>query len=174
MENYVTEKVKALIGFETHATAWDAIERGAIRRFAQAIMDDDRIYWDDEYVKKTKYGTIVTPPLYLLYAFRQPPGTEDPLNEAIKDPNYHGSAFLPRFGLPEIPIPFKRFLNGGNDVEFFAYAKLGDRVSAKSRILDIYQKQGRSGPMVFIEMENIMTDQDSKILLINHTIEIRR
>ena len=57
-ETYITEEVRALIGKESEPiTAFHAVESSEVRRFIQAIMDDDPIYWDAEYAKKTKYGT---------------------------------------------------------------------------------------------------------------------
>jgi len=172
--NYITPEVKALIGASAEMHAWDEVERGALRRFVQAVMDVDPIYWDDEYAAATKYGGVVAPPLYPLYGFRYPPNMPDALEGALTDPHYHGSSFLPRFGLPDVPVPLYRILNGGNDIEFFALARPGDRLTAVSTIEDIYQKSGRSGVMVFVCMKFVITNQRGEVLLINRQRSIRR
>jgi acyl dehydratase len=171
--NYVTPEVRALIGAEAEMTAWDAVERGAVRRFVQAIMDPDPVYWDDRAAGETRYGGVVAPPFYPLYNFRYPPTLPDPLQEACTDPHFHGGSFLPRFGLPDVPGPERR-LNGGNEIEFFALARPGDRLTAKSSIEDIFQKTGRSGPMVFVKMRIAISNQDGQVLLINRQTSIRR
>ncbi len=174
MENYVTPELQALIGKEFSMDAWDAVERSAIRRFVQAVMDPDPVYWDDAAGVERGYGGTVAPPMFPFYGFRCPPNYPDPLNEAIKDAHFHGSSFLPRFGLPEPPIPLKRLLNGGNDLEFIADARAGDRLRAKSKIEDIYQREGRSGPLVFVKMNITISNQDGQVLMINRQTEIRR
>ncbi len=172
--DYITPEIKALIGTEAEMEAWDEVERGAIRRFVQAVMDPDPVYWDDAYAATTRYGGVVAPPMYPMYAFRFPPNAPDPLDAAVHDPHYHGGSFMPRFGLPEPPVPLHRVLNGGNDVECLALARPGDRLRAKSMIEDIYQKNGRSGPMVFIRMKIVISNQNGQVLLINRQTSIRR
>ena len=64
-ESLITDEIRALIGVEgPEITMSEPVERGALRRFVQAIMDDDRIYWDEEYAKNTRYGGVVAPPLF--------------------------------------------------------------------------------------------------------------
>jgi acyl dehydratase len=170
----ITDEVRALIGTRCQTTNWDLVERSEVRRFAQAIMDPDPIYWDDEEARRRGYPGVVAPPLFPLYAFRFPPYSQDALAAAALDDNFHGAAFLPRFGLPDIPVPQKGLLNGGNDIEFFRYACIGDRLSAESELLDIYEKTGSSGQMVFVEMSMVFSNQNGEVLLRNKQIEIRR
>jgi len=171
--NYVTPEVRKLIGAEAEIESWDTVERGAIRRFVQAIMDPDPVYWDDAYAAETPYGGVVAPPFFPFYGFRYPAYEADVLAPALTDPHYHGGSFLPRFGLPDVPGPERR-LNGGNEIEFFAYAKPGDRLRARSRLDDIFQKTGRSGAMLFVKMNITVINQDDQILLINRQTSIRR
>lgn len=174
MENYIAPEVKALVGKEHTMHAWDAVERSAIRRFVQAVMDTDPIYWDDAAGIERGYGGTVAPPMFPFYGFRCPPNYPDPLTPAISDPTFHGSSFLPRFGLPEPNIPLKRLLNGGSDLEFFALARPGDHLTATSSIEDVYQKEGRKGMMVFVKMKITISNQNNQVLMILHQTEIRR
>src|SRR5262245_37994002 len=142
MVEYVTDEVRALIGVEsTPVPAADPVERGAIRRHAQATMDDDPLYWDDDYASRTRYGGVVAPPLFPLHAIRRAPGTPDPLDEALADPDYDGAGqgIAARLGLPPLPLGLKRMLNGGNDVEVRSLARPGERIVARSRYRDVYQ-----------------------------------
>lgn len=173
-ENFITPEIKALIGSEAEVSSWDEVERGAVRRFVQAVMDPDPIYWDDDMAEQTRYGGVVAPYLFPLYAFRNPPSLSDPLDDAIGNAHYHGGSFMPRFGLPEIPVPLQRVLNGGNEIEFLSLARPGDRLTAKARIEDIVQKQGRQGPMLFIRMKISILNQHGETLLINRQTSIRR
>ena len=164
--NYVTDEVKKLIGYQTDwVDACDDVERGAIRRFHQAVMDNDATYWDDKVAAGTKYGGVVAPPLFPLHAHRRPPGTPDPLDRVSGDPDFDGVTRDFGLGLPPIPIPLPRLLNGGNQVEVYQLARPGDRIRAKSKYVDIYQKEGRSGTLVFILVETIYGNQKGETLL---------
>ena len=56
-------------------TAALPLEQDTLRRFVQAIMDDDPVYYDEEAASASKYGAIAAPPLYPLHAFRRANGT---------------------------------------------------------------------------------------------------
>jgi acyl dehydratase len=175
-ETYITPEVKALIGMEGEPqTCWEPVERSEIRRFAQAVMDDDPIFWNDDYAKNTRYHGVVAPPLFPLFAHRRPPGTPDPLAEAATNPDFDGFAGLLTTGLPPVPLPqLPRLLNGGNEVEFYQLPKLGDRITARAKYLDIYEKTGRSGKMVFIVIETRYTNQRYELLMVSRVTLIRR
>lgn len=155
MTAYVTDEVQALVGVRGDVvTAPEPVDRSSVRRFAQAIMDPDPLYWDESYAAATPYGRIMAPPLYPLHASRRAGGTPDPLAVAAEDPDYDGAGdVLPRLGLPAIPIPQKRLLNGGNSVRVTALAGIGDLIQAQSTISAIEQKEGRSGTLIVVEVE---------------------
>lgn len=164
--NYITDQVKQLIGRETDwVEACDPVEQGAIRRFHQAVMDDDPIFWSQAEAAATRYRGIVAPPLFPLHAFRRPPGTPDPLSRVAGDPDFDGVTRDFGLGLPPVPVPLPRLLNGGNQVEVYQLARLGDRVRAKSKYVDIYQKDGKSGVLVFILVETVYANQKGEPLM---------
>src|SRR5690349_2449501 len=113
MRNYITDEVKALIGLESEwEESCDPVERGQIRRHAQAIMDPDPAYWDDEYAKSTVAGEVTAPPLFPLHALRVRPDVPDPFERAATDPDFDGSVRGVMKGLVPLPIPLTRVLNG--------------------------------------------------------------
>ena len=70
--SYITPEIKALIGLEGEPqTSWEPVERSEVRRFAQAVMDDDPIFWNDTHAQTTRYGAVVAPPLFPLFAYRR-------------------------------------------------------------------------------------------------------
>jgi acyl dehydratase len=81
------------------------------------------------------------------------------------DPDFDGVTRDFGLGLPPVPIPLPRLLNGGNQVEVHQLAHPGDRIRAKSRYVDIYQKEGKSGRLVFILVETIYANQKGETLL---------
>ena len=183
----LTDEVKAVIGMSAErieaSSSW-GIEREGLRRFTQAIMDPDPRYWDDEFAKATKYGHIITPPIYVSYlASRAQPGSEDTVTRAFaENPNSDGIGGV-REGenvkkkgtLPAVPTHLKRRLNAGNEIELRQYPQLGDRIYSQARYHSITESVGKDGTrMLVVTTENIYTNQDGEVLCILRASGIRR
>ena len=54
------EEVTRFIGKKGPTSVFE-VEREAIRRFADSVDDPNPLYYDEEYAKKSKYGTIIAP-----------------------------------------------------------------------------------------------------------------
>jgi hypothetical protein len=147
-----------------------------LRRFVQAIMDDDPAYYDPKAATASKAGEIVAPPLYPVHAFRRPLGTPDPLQAVADDPQHDGiGAESGTHGLPPIPSPFKRRLNGGNEVEFFRCLRPGECAVAKPRYKSVQVKQTRSGgEMMIVVIETRWETESGELLMINRQTSLRR
>ena len=160
---YITDDVRAMIGLESDIlVSCDLVSETEIRRFFQAVMDPAPRYWNESWAKDSRYQGIVAPPAYPVHGFRRSPTAPDPLDE-MADPDFDG--FDPPPGLPPVPIPFVRMLNGGYDYTFYRYAKPGERLCQQSRYKDIYQREGRSGPLIFILVESrYFTDTEARLL----------
>ena len=146
----VTDEVRAYIGVSTEAEfACDPVESGAVRRFAQAIMDEDPAYQDQENDANRRFGGPVAPPLFVNHIIRRPLGTEDPIQANAHNPEFDG--ILPVAGLPPIkPLAHLASLNGGSEFELFRYARHGERVRVKLSYADITEKQTSKGPMLLV------------------------
>lgn len=183
-ESALTDAVKAVIGAtgeRIEASLPWGIEREGLRVFTQAIMDPDPRYWDDEFAKTTKYGGIITPPIYCTYlARRARPGSEDPITRAFaENPHSDGIGGVrsseQRGGLPAIPTPLKRILNAGNEIELRQYPKLGDRIFSQARYADIRERVGKDGSrMLIVTTETTYTNQNNEVLCILRASQIRR
>jgi acyl dehydratase len=81
-----------------------ALDRETIRRFVQAIMDRDPVYFDDTHAATTRFQSLVAPPLFPVHAFRTGADLPDPLVSVQLDPNADGTAGNDGmyFGLPPI------------------------------------------------------------------------
>jgi MaoC dehydratase-like protein len=181
-KSVLTNEVRALIGAtaeKIEASLWP-IEKEDLRRFTQAIMDPDPRYWDEAFARKTKFGSIITPPIYCTYLSRkQPPGTDDPITRAFQEnPESDGIGGVrgrSRGSLPEIPTHLKRVLNAGNQIELFKYPTLGDRIFSQARYADIKERVTRDGTqMLIVTTETIYTNQNGEVLCILRASGIRR
>ena len=180
----LTPEVKGVIGAtgeKIEASLPWGIEREGLRIFTQAIMDPDPRYWDDEFAKTTKFGHIITPPIYCTYLGRRArPGSDDPVTRAFaENPNSDGIGGVrtaeSRGGLPDVPTPLKRILNAGNEIELRQYPKLGDRVFSQAKYADIRERVGKDGSrMLIVTTEHIYTNQNGEVLCILRASQIRR
>jgi hypothetical protein len=152
------------------------LERDTLRRFAQAIMDRDPLYYDTVYAAGTKFGELVAPPLYPVHAFRPPAGGPDPLDILRAQPDADGAAGNDGvyFGLAPIESPFKRLLNGGNEIEFYRCLAVGEKCVAKARYADVQLKQGKSGSLLLMVIETEFHTEAGELLLVNRQTLIWR
>lgn len=153
-EDYITPQVKALIGLKSEPVeACHPVEASEVRRFHHAVMDPAWRYFDEARASASRYRGTVAPPIFPILAFRRHPGGEDPLDRFDEDPEFDGLDRHLR-DLPPVPVPLKRLLNGGYEYTFYRYTNIGDRIFRQSRYVDIFQKDGRSGPMVFVVIDD--------------------
>ena len=79
------------------------------------------------------------------------PRFTDPSHADFQAPPTLAAKFVSRRILPaEFPRIGSRGFDAGKTVVSLAPIRPGDTLTARSRIADIYEKTGRSGPMVFI------------------------
>lgn len=52
------------------------------------------------------------------------------------------------------PLPFERRMWAASDIRFHAPLRIGDTIERTSSIASIAQKEGRSGPLAFVEVEH--------------------
>jgi acyl dehydratase len=128
--------LQALIGRESTPVV-NEIEKGAIRKFADAIGDDNPLYRDAEYAATTRYGRIIAPPTFCFTLEHGETGG----GISIKDDGMiHGEQVF-RY---ERPI----------------YA--GDVLQCSMKITDAYQRKAKSGTLTFVVFEGQGINQDGQ------------
>lgn len=147
----LTDEVRSYVGLTSEPQqACDPVERGAVRRYVQAIMDDDPDYWSGG----KRFGGPVAPPLFPTNMFRRDFGQPDPIQDNADNPDFDGLGAAAGKGLPPIqPLAHLALLNGGSELEFFRYARHGETVSVRSRYASIEEKQTSKGSMVLVIIE---------------------
>lgn len=76
-------------------------------------------------------------------------------------------SFLPDF-------PLKRAMAGGLKIEYARSVFPGDWLTATRTLTDIYEKQGRSGPLIFYEVVMHVTNDAGEAVLTETTTRILR
>ena len=172
----LTPEIRKLIGATSEVeVACDAVESGAVRRFAQAYMDADEAFYADEAMRNSRYGGAVAPPLFPMSMFRRQPGTPDPFSESARNPDFDGIVGSTAQGLPPLPLPKGiALLNAGTDVELYRYARHGETVTAKSSYHSITEKQSSKGPMLLVVIATEYRTANNELLLRVKKTQIRR
>jgi len=138
----ITDEMRAAVGVESEPSFYE-IEKEPIRRWAESIGDSNPLYRDEEYARKKGYRSIIAPPGFVgQYAFPVKSG---------------GSK---RY----FTTPLVRNLNGGNEYEMFAPVQAGDKLSATSKLADIYERKGKFGTMLFTIMETTFKNQNDELV----------
>ena len=170
----LTPEILAYVGVSAATEfACDPVEQGAVRRYAQAIMDDDPDYGPGARAD-TPWGGPIAPPLFPNHAIRRPLGAPDIVQERAHDPHFDGTG-APSGGLPPIE-PLKGFavLNGGAQFELYRYARHGERVQVTQRYADISEKASSKGSMILVVVEAEIRTADDELLLRARRTLIRR
>ena len=120
------------------------VERGRIKDFARAIGDLNPLYLDDEMGRASRWGDIIAPPTFPI---------------TFRDERADSGAMLKDLG-----VDISRLLHGEQEFEFFRQIRPGETFLCRTKITDIYEKAGRSGPMAFVVRETAVTDGDNEIV----------
>lgn len=70
--------------------------------------------------------------------------------------------------LPPVPLPNRMWAGGA--FRYFADLKIGDEITRHSTIKNITQKEGRAGPLCFVEVEHVVYSGESHALTETHNI----
>ncbi len=129
---------RSVLGVESAPIYYD-VEKGAIRKFAEAIGDEAPIYYDAKAAQAAGLKTIVAPPTFLC-TFRAQE-------------------------LPDLQLAFGRVrLNGGNAYEYYQPIYAGDTITVTAKYADVAERTGRTGKMVFVFTELTFRNQHGEVV----------
>jgi N-terminal half of MaoC dehydratase len=155
------------------------VEAGHILMFARSIGDPNPIYEDEQYAAGTEVGAIVAPP-----TFAQASAQFDPdyiLRPKIGEP-WFGSG-REATGVRREPSTGGGGSAGGaamgsglhaeQHFEYHRHIGPGDVLSATTRPGDHWEKQGRSGKLVFSENITEYRDQNGELVITARGVGVR-
>ena len=70
-------------------------------------------------------------------------------------------------------LPFNRLLDGGSEWEYFQPVRPGDRITAVTLIVDVFDRAGRSGQMLFVITETRYTNQFGELVATQKSTSIK-
>lgn len=131
-------EMEKLVGLESAPVTYD-VEKGHVKRFAEAIGDTNPAYKDEEAAKKGRHGALIAPPTFCRALF---------------------SGSLPD---AQAKTPYKRVLDGGSEWEYFEPVRVGDKVSVTAKYGGFKLRQGSMGEMLFVTMIQSYKLQNGKV-----------
>jgi acyl dehydratase len=129
------------------------VERGKIKEFARAIGDLNPFYLDDAVGRASEFGDVIAPPTFAT-TFR---------DEAISAQS-----------LRDLGVDISRVLHGEQEFELHRPMRPGETYLCRTRVVDVYEKTGKSGAMAFVVRETVATDDTNEIVAtMRHVTVIR-
>ena len=138
----ISDEMRKFINLKTKPKIYN-VDRHSVERFAEAIGDDNPIYFNETYAKKTM-GGLIAPPTYV----------------RLLRPNKLEKEF---------PEPFSNLVDGGSSYNFYEHIYVGDKISVVSKLKDLFIKTGKIGDMLF-KLTLISYTNQKKILVTTHEV----
>ena len=159
-DSLITPEVRGLIGTETspERNRFPLSDEMAYD-LADATEDPNPLYIDKSAAEASRFKGLLCPPL----------ATWKDIAPSL---GYFGAGQDSHF---DVPLPFNSYgLNGGSDWQFLRPAYVGDWVTRQFRIVDIFEKQGRAGPLVFVVRRETQTNQHGEAISVADRVSIHR
>lgn len=122
------------------------VEKGAIRRFAQALGDTNPLYWNEDYARSMGYKSVVAPPTF--------------------------SRTFDYGTIADFALPQEGLIHGDQSFTYYAPIVAGDVLYCSSQLLQVKERKGRLGRMVFLVLEQSVKDEQGNLRLQEQTTVI--
>lgn len=119
---------------KTYPSSTYEVGREKIKEYAKAIKNLDPHYVDDDFAKKSKYGTIIAPPTFAVV--------------------FGAYLIEPVFTDKELNLNMAMLVHGEQELEFLDVVKAGDSITTSAKIVDIKNKEKLDVISVEIKSKN--------------------
>jgi acyl dehydratase len=140
---------RSLIGRESEPVIHE-VEKNAIRRFAEALGDPNPIYVDETAARAAGYPSLVAPPTF-------------PVSLASNERFRHS-----------LDLGTRNILHGEQSFEYARPIVAGDRITVRSKVADVQERAGASGPMDVILIEDEGRDEKNELVFRTRAMLILR
>jgi acyl dehydratase len=140
---------RSLIGRESEPVVHE-VEKNAIRRFAEALGDPGAISVDEVAARAAGYPSLVAPPTF-------------PVALASNERFRHS-----------LDLGTRNILHGEQSFEYARPIVAGDRITVRSKVADVQERAGASGPMDVIVIEDEGRDDKNDLVFRTRAMLILR
>ncbi|MBN2438817.1 MAG: MaoC family dehydratase N-terminal domain-containing protein [Deltaproteobacteria bacterium] len=153
-ESLVGPDAKKMIGAETPLGGPLEIEKGAVLKYLKAIGETSPLLTDEEYARKSRHGKLQVP-IAAFVDYSVPSGDEREITWTI-------------------PVPATKRVRGKDEIESLHPIYVGDTIRAKTKVIDVYEKQGKEETLVFVVAETQYINQHNSVVMKHRITSIRR
>ena len=139
------------VGFETEETEHE-VDRVSIKWFALALGEKNPIYYDRKAAKAAGFADVPAPPTF-------PTTFRDAQDAKLRD---------------KVGFDFAKLVHGQQEYEMPRPLVAGDVLKVRSRVADIYTKEGRSGAMIMVITETTGRRPDGSVAFVGRSTVIQR
>jgi acyl dehydratase len=140
---------RSLIGRESEPVLHE-VEKGAIRRFAEALGDPNPIYVDETAARAAGHPGLVAPPTFPVVLTS---------NERFRH---------------SLDLGTRSILHGEQQFEYVRPLLAGDRIVVRSKVADVQERAGASGPMDVLVIEDEGRDEQGELVFKTRAMLILR
>ncbi len=141
---------RTLIGRESEPVLHE-VEKGAIRRFADALGDPNPLYQDEGAARAAGHAGLLAPPTF-------------PVTLTANERFRHS-----------LDLGTRSMLHGEQAFEYFRPLVAGDRITVVSRVADVQERAGASGPSDVLVIEDEARDDKGELVFRSRaTLILRR
>jgi acyl dehydratase len=114
----------------------NAVEKGAVKKFAESIGDHNPLFFDEQYAEKTVHKRLLAPPTF--------PRTFD-----------YGE-------IEGLKLPASGLIHGEQQYSYERPLYVGEELYCNTELVDVYEKTGGSGTLTFLtfQQQGVSTDGD--------------
>ena len=130
---------RSLIGRESEPVVHE-VEKNQVRRFAEALGDPNPLYQDEAAARAAGFAGLVAPPTF-------------PLALTANERFRHS-----------LDLGTRSILHGEQQFEYARPILAGDRITVRSKVADVQERAGASGPMDVIVIEDEGRDEKNELV----------
>ncbi len=140
---------RSLIGRESEPVVHE-VEKGAVRRFAEAIGDPNPLYVEEEAARAAGYPSLVAPPTFPVALTS---------NERFRH---------------SLDLGTRSIIHGEQQFEYVRPIVAGDRITVTTKVADVQERAGASGPMDVLVLEDEGRDDKGELVFRTRAMLILR
>ncbi len=142
MNELISDEAKSWIGRSAEPLLVEISRRDIVKYSIATEQQQEKYLKGDE-----------APPMFMFGALRP----LVPMDELGPD------GIPPDSFLPELPL--KRVMAGGTEMRFHRPVKPGDKLVATRSLHDLYEKQGKTGPLIFAVYNLSVENEDGELVM---------
>lgn len=128
------------------------VHKKEFQRWAAAVGDLNQLYFDEAFAKSHGHRDVVMPPMFISRVTNGVTFLSELRPDGISSRDF-----------PNIPL-LERSMAGGEEIYFYRCAYPGDELTATRKLVNLEQKQGKSGAFVLVTWQTSYVNQRAEFI----------